>query len=167
MSTAAVVVLCPWGKTLKTSTTTTTTRSFIVNGLFHSPLQKRRIGNDCWHFHQLFHHLRETRPHQTLRNTVSGDFGTAMTCSLIGRSRARKNSSTVSTICGTRASRVCTTGQTSAMCTTCLTNTPLLASDLRQRCWQASTCPGCFLASQGVVPNLLHLLPLPQDSNVR
>ena len=49
-----------WEKTLKTSTTTTTTRSWIVNGLFHSPLQKRRIGHNRRHFHQLFHHLRET-----------------------------------------------------------------------------------------------------------
>ena len=50
-----------------------------------------------------------------------------MTCSSTGRSRERKNSRTVSTICSTGASRVCTTGQTSAMCsTTCRTNTSCL-----------------------------------------
>ena len=68
MSTAAAVVLCPGKKNMKTSTTTTTTRSWIVNGLFHSPLQKRRIGNDRRHFHQLFHQLWLTT--QTSRRDV-------------------------------------------------------------------------------------------------
>ena len=42
--------------------------------------------------------------------------GTAMTCSSTGRSRARKNSSTLSTICGTGASRICTDGKSSMSC---------------------------------------------------
>ena len=42
--------------------------------------------------------------------------GTSITCSVIGRSRIRKVSVTFSTGCGTRASRICTKGQMSAMC---------------------------------------------------
>ena len=44
--------------------------------------------------------------------------GTAMTCWTTGRSRARKNSSTVSTICGTGSSRRGTRGTASTTCCT-------------------------------------------------
>ena len=55
------------------------------------------------------------------------NMGTSIACSATGRSKRRKNSSTLSTNCGTGASRVCTAGQTSAICsTTCRTNTTCL-----------------------------------------
>ena len=66
-SLADAVEPCPGKKTLKTSTTTTTTRSRDVNGLLHSQLQKRRIGHDRRHFHQLFHQLWLTTQTDGLR----------------------------------------------------------------------------------------------------
>ena len=39
--------------------------------------------------------------------------GTLITCSATGKSKRRKNSSTLSTICGTGASRICTIGASS------------------------------------------------------
>ena len=41
--------------------------------------------------------------------------GTSITCSATGKSKRRKNSNTVSAICGARRSRICTNGQTFPM----------------------------------------------------
>ena len=50
-------VALSWEKTRRTSTSSTTTNTWNVNVLLHSPLP-HRPGHDRRHFHQLFHQLR-------------------------------------------------------------------------------------------------------------
>ena len=65
------------GKTLNTSTTPTTTRSWIVNDLLGTLLLERSERQDGRHFHQLFRHVRMTKVavHEKVPDAVLRDLG--------------------------------------------------------------------------------------------
>ena len=102
-----------WERTKKTTTTTTTT-NWNVNDLLHSPLLEQGTRQHHRHFHQLFRHLRfqTGRTGRTRRTRQLRHFAT------IDLSRALNTSNTLSTTCGTGASRICTYGVCSILCST-------------------------------------------------
>ena len=124
-----------WDKTLETSTATpTTTRNWIVDDLLGALLLEQGSElHQLWHFHQLFRHLRMTQipVHQTLLDSVLRDLGARD--SLLGemspKSLKTSNSRFPFPVCGTRASRICTKGQTPAICTTCAAEPPATHPD--------------------------------------
>ena len=104
-----------WGRTLKTSMRTTSARNWKNSDLLGRLLLDEGIGQDSRHFTNCSTICGSRR---AVRTAHDGQeiLGTAITCSAIGLSKDLNASITWSTICGTRASRICTKGQTSAMC---------------------------------------------------
>ena len=99
-------------------------RKWNVNDLLGSLLLEQGKRQHCWHFHQLFRHLRKAVD-QTQLVDVFWDLGHVDNL-LDGQLHVKdlKKSTSCSPICGTGASRICTKGQVSAMCSKkCRVNT--------------------------------------------